>query len=84
MSATMQSVDKKVREVRMNARKRGGNVPRTQRRTHAQIKAEVFGPMQVAYHAGIEARLAVRVKWPDERWHESKKDARSRAGGEIL
>ncbi len=65
--------DQKQREVRMNARRKGGNPPRSQRRVHSQVKVEVFNVMQRRYKRGMDARIAVRVPWP-ERVHESKKD----------
>ena len=82
MSATVKSVDKKVREVKMNARKRpGGNAPRIHRRVHKQVKVEVFRKMQARYKRGMDARLAVLVDFPEKRWHESKKPRET--GGDL-
>ncbi len=65
--------DQKQREVRMNARRKGGNPPRMHRRVHSQVKVEVFNVMQRRYQRGMDARLAVLVPWP-ERVHDSKRD----------
>lgn len=68
------TVDKKQRVVHMNARKREGNPPRPGR-VHRQVRTEVFHVMQVRYKHGMDARLAVRVPFPEKRWHESKKES---------
>ena len=78
---SMATGDKKVREVRMNARKRVGNVPRMHRRVHKQFKVEVFHRMQARYKRGMDARLAVLVDFPEKRWHESKKPRET--GGDL-
>ncbi len=65
--------DQKQREVRMNARRKGGNPPRMHRRVHKSIRLGLFRVMQARYRRGMDARLAVRVPWP-ERVHDSKRD----------
>lgn len=66
--------DQKQREVRMSGRKRAGNKARMHRRAHRSLRA-MWRDMAAWYQEGAEARIAVRVAFP-EREHDSKKPER--------